>query len=126
METVPIAGSFTCGCLNMLASGSLYVFALYAPSFTGHLGYSQTQTSLIAVIGDIGLYGVGPVSGLMADRLGPRPPRLWLPSCSVSVTVFSLQDIVEDWKLRTRSTTHPFPLHGLFPLLAGMEAVPVI
>ncbi|KAF9280965.1 hypothetical protein BGZ68_006921 [Mortierella alpina] len=56
----------------MLASGSLYVFALYAPSFTGHLGYSQTQTSTIAVIGDIGLYGVGPVSGLMADRLGPK------------------------------------------------------
>ncbi|KAI1316541.1 hypothetical protein EDD11_009880 [Mortierella claussenii] len=56
----------------MLASGSLYVFALYAPSFTGHLAYTQTQTSMIAVIGDIGLYGVGPVSGLMADRLGPR------------------------------------------------------
>ncbi|KAF9546610.1 hypothetical protein EC957_009533 [Mortierella hygrophila] len=57
----------------MLASGSLYVFALYAPSFTGRLGYSQTQTSTIAVIGDIGLYGVGPLSGLMADRLGARP-----------------------------------------------------
>ncbi|KAF9111537.1 hypothetical protein BGX27_004795 [Mortierella sp. AM989] len=59
-------------CLNMLASGSLYVYALYATSFTGHLGYSQTQTSTIAVIGDIGLYGIGPVSGLLADRLGPR------------------------------------------------------
>ncbi|KAF9911874.1 hypothetical protein EC991_001778 [Linnemannia zychae] len=57
----------------MLASGSLYVFALYAPSFTGRLGYTQTQTSTIAVIGDIGLYGVGPLSGLMADRLGARP-----------------------------------------------------
>ncbi len=57
----------------MLASGSLYVFALYAPSFTGRLGYSQTQTSTIAVIGDIGLYGVGPLSGMMADRLGARP-----------------------------------------------------
>ncbi|KAG0059075.1 hypothetical protein BGZ89_000716 [Linnemannia elongata] len=65
--------SFMCCCLNMLASGSLYVFALYAPSFTGRLGYSQTQTSTIAVIGDIGLYGVGPLSGLMADRLGARP-----------------------------------------------------
>ncbi|KAF9920216.1 hypothetical protein FBU30_009985, partial [Linnemannia zychae] len=57
----------------MLASGSLYVFALYAPSFTSRLGYSQTQTSAIAVIGDIGLYGVGPLSGMMADRLGARP-----------------------------------------------------
>ncbi|KAG0292792.1 hypothetical protein BGZ96_003681 [Linnemannia gamsii] len=57
----------------MLASGSLYVFALYAPSFTERLGYSQTQTSTIAVIGDIGLYGVGPLSGMMADRLGARP-----------------------------------------------------
>ena len=72
-RTFLLAASFICCCLNMLASGSLYVFALYAPSFTGRLGYSQTQTSAIAVIGDIGLYGVGPLSGLMADRLGPRP-----------------------------------------------------
>ncbi|KAF9192677.1 hypothetical protein BGZ51_005066 [Haplosporangium sp. Z 767] len=68
-----LAGSFICACLNMLASGSLYVFALYSPAFKNHLGYSQTQTSTIAVIGDIGLYGFGPLSGLMADRLGPRP-----------------------------------------------------
>ncbi|KAG0284255.1 putative monocarboxylate transporter mch1, partial [Dissophora globulifera] len=61
----------------MLAAGSLYVFALYAPSFTGNLGYSQTQTSTIAVVGDIGLYGVGPLSGLMADRLGPRLTSLF-------------------------------------------------
>ncbi|KAF9580770.1 hypothetical protein BGW38_002450 [Lunasporangiospora selenospora] len=60
----------------MLVAGSLYVFALYAPSFTGRLGYTQTQTSMIAVIGDIGLYGIGPVSGMMADRLGPRPTSL--------------------------------------------------
>ncbi|KAF9349587.1 hypothetical protein BGX26_012128 [Mortierella sp. AD094] len=71
-----LALSFICGCLNMLASGSLYVYALYATSFTGHLGYSQTQTSTIAVIGDIGLYGIGPVSGLLADRLGPRATSL--------------------------------------------------
>ncbi|KAG0266231.1 hypothetical protein BG011_002928 [Mortierella polycephala] len=68
-----LAGSFICACLNMLASGSLYVFALYSPALKNHLGYSQTQTSTIAIIGDIGLYGFGPLSGLMADRLGPRP-----------------------------------------------------
>lgn len=56
----------------MLASGSLYVYALYAPSFKSHLGYSQTQTSTIAVIGDLGLYGVGPLTGRLADSMGPK------------------------------------------------------
>ncbi|KAF9018535.1 putative monocarboxylate transporter mch1, partial [Haplosporangium bisporale] len=56
----------------MLASGSLYVYALYAPSFKSHLGYSQTQTSAIAVIGDLGLYGVGPLTGGLADSMGPK------------------------------------------------------
>lgn len=56
----------------MLVSGSIYVYALYAPSFTGSLGYSQTQTSLVSVIGDFGLYGVGPLNGIAADRFGPR------------------------------------------------------
>ncbi|KAF9327927.1 hypothetical protein BG006_008839 [Podila minutissima] len=56
----------------MLASGSLYVYALYAPSFKSRLGYSQTQTSAIAVIGDLGLYGVGPLTGGLADSMGPK------------------------------------------------------
>ncbi|KAF9354651.1 putative monocarboxylate transporter mch1, partial [Mortierella sp. NVP85] len=61
----------------MLASGSLYVYTLYAPFFTGRLGYSQTQTSLIAVIGDLGLYGAGPVNGFLADHFGPRATSLY-------------------------------------------------
>ncbi|KFH73044.1 hypothetical protein MVEG_00269 [Podila verticillata NRRL 6337] len=67
-----LASTFTCACFNMLASGSLYVYALYAPSFKSHLGYSQTQTSAIAVIGDLGLYGVGPLTGGLADSMGPK------------------------------------------------------
>ncbi|KAG0034702.1 hypothetical protein BGZ82_005640 [Podila clonocystis] len=67
-----LTSTFTCACLNMLASGSLYVYALYAPSFKSHLGYSQTQTSAIAVIGDLGLYGVGPLTGGLADSMGPK------------------------------------------------------
>ncbi|KAF9980552.1 hypothetical protein BGZ65_004957 [Modicella reniformis] len=61
----------------MLASGSLYVFSLYAPSFTGQLGYSQTQTSAIGTIGNLGIYGSGPVAGHMADRFGPRATSLF-------------------------------------------------
>lgn len=67
-----LASTFACACFNMLASGSLYVYALYAPSFKSHLGYSQTQTSAIAVIGDLGLYGVGPLTGGLADSMGPK------------------------------------------------------
>ncbi|KAF9408503.1 hypothetical protein BGZ94_002283 [Podila epigama] len=67
-----LASTFTCACLNMLVAGSLYVYALYAPSFKSHLHYTQTQTSTIAVIGDLGLYGVGPLTGRLADSIGPK------------------------------------------------------
>ncbi|KAF9438422.1 hypothetical protein BGZ76_007946 [Entomortierella beljakovae] len=88
-RTFLTAMSFICGCSNMLVSGTLYVYALYAPSFTGHLGYSQTQTSTIAVIGDMGLYGVGPLSGLLADRLGPRRTSL-IAGCLLALGYCSL------------------------------------
>ncbi|KAF9099316.1 hypothetical protein BGX23_003171 [Mortierella sp. AD031] len=105
----------------MLASGSLYVFALYAPSFTGRLGYSQTQTSTIAVIGDIGLYGVGPLSGLMADRFGARPASfiagvlLLLGYGLLSAGYASGLESVA----RHEAPTH-FLLMAVFLLLAGM------
>ncbi|KAI8602156.1 major facilitator superfamily domain-containing protein [Dissophora ornata] len=116
-----LAGSFICACLNMLASGSLYVFALYAPSFTGRLGYSQTQTSAIAVIGDIGLYGVGPVSGLMADRLGPRPTSFIagsLLALGYGLLSSGYANGLESVK-RGEPPTH-FLLMALYLFLAGM------
>ncbi|KAG0086367.1 hypothetical protein BGZ92_008193 [Podila epicladia] len=68
----------------MLASGSLYVYALYAPSLKSHLGYSQTQTSAIAVIGDLGLYGVGPLTGGLADSMGPKKASVFAGSLLVA------------------------------------------
>ncbi|GJJ70282.1 hypothetical protein EMPS_02631 [Entomortierella parvispora] len=109
------------GCFNMLASGSLYVFALYASSFTSRLGYSQTQTSMIGIIGDIGLYGVGPVSGFMADRLGPQPTSfvaallLGLGYCLLSIGYSRGLDNVA----QGQPPTH-FLLMALFLFLAGM------
>jgi len=105
----------------MLASGSLYVFALYAPSFTGHLGYSQTQTSTIAVIGDIGLYGVGPVSGLMADRLGPKPTSFFA-GCMLFTGYRLLSEgyaVGLENVARNEPPIH-FLLMAMFLLLAGM------
>ncbi|KAG0269476.1 hypothetical protein DFQ27_003388 [Actinomortierella ambigua] len=57
----------------MTLAGSLYAYSLYAASFTSNLKYTNVQTSIIAVIGDGGIYGVGPLTGALADRLGPRP-----------------------------------------------------
>ncbi|KAG0198577.1 hypothetical protein BGX28_007983 [Mortierella sp. GBA30] len=116
-----LAWSFTCACLNMLASGSLYVFALYAPSFTGHLGYTQTQTSTIAVIGDIGLYGFGPLSGFMADRFGPRATSVFA-GCLLALGynllsagyAAGLESVAKH-----ESPTH-FLLMGIFLFLAGI------
>ncbi|KAF8978354.1 hypothetical protein BGZ46_006566 [Entomortierella lignicola] len=105
----------------MLASGSLYVYALYATSFTGHLGYSQTQTSIIAVIGDIGLYGVGPLSGFLADRLGPRATSsiaaclLGLGYCLLSIAYSNGLDSVA----RGQPPPH-FLLMAFYLSLAGM------
>ncbi|KAG0010008.1 hypothetical protein BGZ80_001864, partial [Entomortierella chlamydospora] len=116
-----LALSFICGCLNMLASGSLYVYALYATSFTGHLGYSQTQTSTIAVVGDMGLYGIGPVSGLLADRLGPRATSL-IAGCLLALGYGLLSAGYAsglDSIAQNKPPTH-FLLMALYLALAGM------
>ncbi|KAG0228756.1 putative monocarboxylate transporter mch1 [Actinomortierella wolfii] len=65
--------SFLCACLSMTMAGSLYAYSLYSSSFTANLKYTNVQTSIIAVIGDGGIYAVGPLTGALADRLGPRP-----------------------------------------------------
>ncbi|KAF9917211.1 putative monocarboxylate transporter mch1 [Lobosporangium transversale] len=66
------AVAFICACLNMLAAGSVFLFGLYSFYFTHHLGYTQVQISTTIALGEAGMYGVGPICGFMADRVGPR------------------------------------------------------
>ncbi|KAI7822055.1 major facilitator superfamily domain-containing protein [Gamsiella multidivaricata] len=116
-----LAASFICSCFNMLVSGSLDVFALYAPSFTTRLGYSQTETSAIAIIGNIGLYGVGPVSGHMADKLGPRPTS-FIAGCLLALGYGLLSAGYANGldSVHHNQPPTPFLFMALYLFLAGM------
>ncbi|KAJ3166442.1 hypothetical protein HDU88_003310 [Geranomyces variabilis] len=60
--------SFLGALLSMSCGGTLYLFSAYAPT----LGYSPTETSLIASAGGAGMYLLGPVAGKIGEILGGR------------------------------------------------------
>ncbi|KAJ3150496.1 hypothetical protein HDU86_006373 [Geranomyces michiganensis] len=60
--------SFAGALLSMSCGGTLYLFSAYAPT----LGYSSTETSLIASAGGAGMYLFGPVAGRVGEILGGR------------------------------------------------------
>ncbi|KAI8820966.1 major facilitator superfamily domain-containing protein [Fimicolochytrium jonesii] len=60
--------SFAASLLSMVCGGTLYLFSAYSTT----LGYTQTQTNLIASSGGLGIYLSAPIMGALTDRYGPR------------------------------------------------------
>ncbi|TPX59543.1 hypothetical protein PhCBS80983_g02411 [Powellomyces hirtus] len=60
--------SFLAALLSMACGGTLYLFSAYATT----LGYTQTQTNVIASAGGLGMYLSGPVIGKLVDTYGGR------------------------------------------------------
>ncbi|KAL1925340.1 uncharacterized protein VTP21DRAFT_223 [Calcarisporiella thermophila] len=67
-----LAISFICAVIGMASAGTLYMFGLYSNSLADKLNYSQTQTSTIGLVGDIGGFILSPLVGSGVDRLGHR------------------------------------------------------
>ncbi|CEJ80277.1 hypothetical protein VHEMI00470 [[Torrubiella] hemipterigena] len=61
-----------------LACGTSYVYSAWAPQFADKLKLSATQSNLIGLFGNVGMYATGPPVGIFIDhqRLGPRPAVL--------------------------------------------------
>lgn len=58
-----------------LACGTNYVYSAWAPQFADKLHLSTTQSNLIGVAGNLGMYTMGVPIGMVIDRMhaGPRP-----------------------------------------------------
>ncbi|KAK8207047.1 major facilitator superfamily domain-containing protein [Phyllosticta capitalensis] len=56
-----------------LACGTNYAYSAWAPQFADRLQLSATQSNLIGVAGNIGMYASGIPTGMLVDSKGPRP-----------------------------------------------------
>ncbi|KJR84718.1 MFS transporter [Sporothrix schenckii 1099-18] len=56
-----------------LACGTNYVYSAWAPQFADKLKLSATQSNLIGLAGNLGMYSMGVPIGMFIDSRGPRP-----------------------------------------------------
>ncbi|KAI0142777.1 MFS general substrate transporter [Xylariaceae sp. FL1272] len=59
-----------------LACGTNYVYSAWAPQFADRLRLSATQSELIGLAGNLGMYLFGMPIGMFVDSRGPRPAVL--------------------------------------------------
>ncbi|KAK9464505.1 major facilitator superfamily domain-containing protein [Lipomyces arxii] len=57
-----------------LGSGTHYVYSAYGPQLAARLGFTATQSSVIATLGSVGVYFSGPPAGVIIDRKKPHIP----------------------------------------------------
>ncbi|KAL7627626.1 hypothetical protein AAE478_001819 [Parahypoxylon ruwenzoriense] len=56
-----------------LACGTNYVYSAWAPQFSDKLLLSTTESNLIGLAGNLGMYSMGVPVGMFVDSKGPRP-----------------------------------------------------
>ncbi|KAI0025534.1 MFS general substrate transporter [Xylariomycetidae sp. FL0641] len=56
-----------------LACGTNYVYSAWAPQFADRLRLSATESELIGLAGNLGMYSCGVPIGMFVDSKGPRP-----------------------------------------------------
>ncbi|KAK3991347.1 major facilitator superfamily domain-containing protein [Cladorrhinum sp. PSN332] len=59
--------------LISLACGTNYVYSAWAPQFADKLHLTTTQSNLIGLAGNLGMYSMGVPIGFFVDHRGPRP-----------------------------------------------------
>ncbi|ODQ66926.1 MFS general substrate transporter [Nadsonia fulvescens var. elongata DSM 6958] len=59
-----------------LASGTLYLYSTFGPQLGQRLHLTTQQTSLLGMIGNLGMSLSGPLTGAVVDRHGPKLPVL--------------------------------------------------
>ncbi|KAF2136765.1 uncharacterized protein K452DRAFT_236919 [Aplosporella prunicola CBS 121167] len=78
-----------------LACGTNYAYSAWAPQYAERLQLSTTQSNLIGVAGNIGMYASGIPVGMLVDRSGPRPPALLGAAC-LALGYYPLQKAFEN------------------------------
>ncbi|KAI1170480.1 MFS general substrate transporter [Nemania sp. FL0916] len=59
-----------------LACGTNYVYSAWAPQFADKLHLSATESEVIGLAGNLGMYTMGVPVGMLVDSRGPRPAVL--------------------------------------------------
>lgn len=87
-RAVRIVSVVAATCIS-LACGTNYAYSAWAPQFADALKLSSTQSNVIGVFGNLGMYLAGIPVGLLVDRRGPRYGVL-LGAVFMGVGYFSL------------------------------------
>ena len=104
---VVVAGFFTCA----IAYGVSYAFGVFLKPLEGAFGVNHATLSTLFSALSVLSYFLGPITGQLADRIGPRPvvagaavlmggglllsarvhrfPLLYLTSCCISLSVYA-------------------------------------
>lgn len=61
------------GVVMMIIFGMAYTFAAFFPALAAEFGATRGQTALVFSLAGFIYFGIGPLSGALADRTGPRP-----------------------------------------------------
>ncbi|KAF7715538.1 Uncharacterized protein PECH_004743 [Penicillium ucsense] len=64
--------SVIAGTLVALSCGTNYAYSAWAPQFAHRMRLSSTESNLIGVAGNLGMYAMGIPMGLLTDARGPR------------------------------------------------------
>ncbi|RKP05762.1 major facilitator superfamily domain-containing protein, partial [Thamnocephalis sphaerospora] len=64
--------TLVCALGSALISDTIYVFPLFGPRLSSHLGYTKLQTNIAASAGNVGLFLSEPLLGAFNDKYGPR------------------------------------------------------
>ncbi|EAA33419.3 MFS general substrate transporter [Neurospora crassa] len=94
-----------------LACGTNYVYSAWAPQFADKLHLTTTQSNLIGLAGNLGMYSMGVPVGMYVDRRGTRPPVI-LGALLLGLGYFPFKAAYE-------SGTGSVPLLCIFSFLTG-------
>ncbi|KAI3332317.1 MFS general substrate transporter [Xylariaceae sp. AK1471] len=75
MHNVRIVSSVAATIIS-LACGTNYVYSAWGPQFADKLHLSATESELIGLAGNLGMYSMGVPIGMFVDSRGPRPAVL--------------------------------------------------
>jgi MFS family permease len=95
-----------------LACGTNYVYSAWAPQFAEKLKLSATESNLIGLSGNLGMYLMGVPVGLFVDHQGPRPAVL-IGACVLALGYFPLH-------VAYNNGSGSVPLLCFFSVLSGL------
>ncbi|KAK1755975.1 major facilitator superfamily domain-containing protein [Echria macrotheca] len=98
--------------LISLACGTNYVYSAWAPQFADRLHLTTTESNLIGLAGNLGMYSMGVPIGLFVDHRGPRPAVI-VGSLLLALGYFPFRHAYE-------TATGSVPLMCLFSYLTGL------